>query len=253
VNVAYVLLSGGMDSVAALHWARLELRFSGPGSIEGEPAYDRIAAIGFAYGQPQRQAELTVAGALCQRLGVPYTVLEIGEAVRGLTTLHVPPPGKDASGVSRANVPLRNLVMLSVAAAEAARNYAGAETVVDLIGGWNIADCSGFPDCRPEFLIAARRVINEGLRGVVRDMIVTAPFGRWHKDDILHWASKKGVLAACSEGCTGRASICERRLPRQSAWPRASVIWPRRTSARSARVQRRARTPAGLPVISIAP
>jgi 7-cyano-7-deazaguanine synthase len=102
-----ILLSGGLDSTAALHWAREQ-----PGA--------RVSAVSFSYGQPNHDAELYAAQTVARRRSVPHTCLHLGEAVRGLSPLLPPPPGREG-GVSRANLPGRNLIFLSCAAAHAAR------------------------------------------------------------------------------------------------------------------------------------
>jgi len=51
---AIVLLSGGMDSVAALHWALA--------------TYTEVVAIGFDYGQPNRDAEIPIAWRIARDL-----------------------------------------------------------------------------------------------------------------------------------------------------------------------------------------
>ncbi len=134
---ALVLLSG-LDSAAALHWAREK--------------FQAVAAISFWYGQPHGSAEVAASQAIAARRAVPWEGLHIAEAVRGLMAIGPPIPGLEG-GISRANLPARNSILLSVAAAHAARLWPGASAA--LVIGANTDDACGFPDCRPIFLEAA--------------------------------------------------------------------------------------------------
>ena len=82
-STTVLLLSGGLDSVAALHHTRPH------------------RAVGFSYGQPHRDAELTAAGVIAARRGVPFDVILLPD-LRRLD----PTAGRDAAGVSLAFPPL---------------------------------------------------------------------------------------------------------------------------------------------------
>ena len=172
---ALVLLSGGLDSVAAMHWALA--------------TYDDVRALTFDYGQPHRNAEVPAAGTIALRRGVPWTLLHIGEAVRGTVSLRAPSPG-DVGGVSRANLAARNLILLSIASAHAAREWPGA-TGVDIVIGCNGDDARTFPDCRPTFVAHAWAAMSSALDGVARVRPV-APWGEHTKDTVLYWAAARG-------------------------------------------------------------
>jgi 7-cyano-7-deazaguanine synthase len=167
-----VLLSGGLDSVAALHWAMAR--------------HKQIDALAFDYGQANRDGELAAAGKVARRRSVPLTVCMIGHAVRGDRTLRRPLVGVDGSGVSLANLAARNAVFLSCAARHAAGRYPGAK--LKIVIGCNADDAVRFPDCRVEFIQAAASMLSAALVGVVESVDVLAPWVSTRKAGIVRWA-----------------------------------------------------------------
>ena len=166
-----VLLSGGLDSVAALHW-----------SLERYPT----EALSFHYGQPNRDAETAAAGVIAKRRGVHLETFALCDAIHGGRGLRVAEPGVDAAGVSRSNMAGRNMSFLSIAAAHGARRHPGAR--LRLVIGCNADDAERFPDCRADFLGAASAVLALALRGIVEDVSVEAPWARLRKGAIVRQA-----------------------------------------------------------------
>jgi 7-cyano-7-deazaguanine synthase len=169
---ALVLLSGGIDSVAALHWALVHR--------------SEVRAVTYDYGQPARDAERSASMAVCARRDIPWEGFVIAEAVRGLTALGRPEPGKDGQ-VSRANLPARNIVLLSCAAAHAARLWPGDH--VDLIIGCNADDGMFFPDCQGACIDAMSEALRESLLGVCY-LSVCAPWRSMTKAQVLQWCEE---------------------------------------------------------------
>jgi 7-cyano-7-deazaguanine synthase len=148
---AVVLLSGGMDSAVVLAMAR-DRGF-------------RVLALTVDYGQRPR-AELAAARRVAEALAVErHLVLEVDlEAIGGsvLTGAGEVPKGARpaaADPIPPTYVPARNTVLLSLA-------LAWAETVgaADIFIGVSSVDCSGYPDCRAEFIEAFEGVANQGTR-----------------------------------------------------------------------------------------
>lgn len=125
---AVVLLSGGMDSAIALHWALAEY------------GRQRVVALTVDYGQRHRR-ELSSARRIASRARVEHVERAImvpwGESL--LTG------GASASLI----VPGRNLILATLAAAEVVRRGGGAVVI-----GCCADDAAGFPDCRPAFIDA---------------------------------------------------------------------------------------------------
>lgn len=171
---AVVLLSGGMDSVAALHWALAR--------------YTSVRAIGFDYGQPHRDAELTIAGQVARALSVPYAVLVIADAMNLKLGLLGEVRDHDDSrigGLNPAFVPNRNAIFLNIAAPHACAWFPNGN--IDLVVACNADDAQGFADCRPAYLREQATLLR---KGCARQIDIAAP-----------WVglSKGGIIAALHE------------------------------------------------------
>jgi 7-cyano-7-deazaguanine synthase len=144
--MAVILLSGGLDSATALAWALRNLA----------PPH---TCISFDYGQ-RHDRELLASQDLCSdsNLAPPqlFYMQNVFSIIGGSSLTSGVPRCIDAFPATF--VPGRNLIMLSIAA-----GYAYTRGQRDIVGGWNVLDYSGYPDCRSQFLTAARLAINEAL------------------------------------------------------------------------------------------
>lgn len=172
VNRAVVLVSGGLDSVAALVWARAR--------------YSDLRAISFDYGQPNRSQELPIAQEAAGLLGVAWSGVHLGDAMRPAKPAGI--MGKvedhDASkfgGIDRAFVPGRNLVFLTVAVAHAATWFSTGS--FDVIIGACSEDQAGFPDCQPTTLAKLAMACNAGSGKSLR---ILSPWADKTKAQILY-------------------------------------------------------------------
>lgn len=227
---AMVLLSGGLDSVAALHWAMMRYKRE---AGAGPP----VEAVMFDYGQANRNAELAIGGMICERRGIPRTGLVLAESVRGLQALKAAEsglqktraaPGDEAAAalVSKANLPARNLILLSVAAAHAARRWPGER--IDLVIGACFDDQMGFPDCRPLFLEAVQPAIAASVHRIVEEIRVRAPWVRHPKFQILDWVKRRpealeDVLDSMSCYAGTRCARCDACQARRRAFVRVGI------------------------------
>ncbi len=154
---AVVLLSGGLDSATCLAWAR----------AEGFACH----TLAVDYGQRHR-VELDAARRVAAALGaadhreVKVDLRAIGGSA--LTAAIEVPKDRSESEIGRGipvtYVPARNTVFLALAL-----GYAETLAAADLVAGMNALDCSGYPDCRPEFVRAfeslARVATRAGVTG----------------------------------------------------------------------------------------
>ncbi len=169
---AVVLLSGGLDSVAALCWAQAR--------------YVEIQAISFDYGQPNRNQEIPAAQRSAEARGVPWRVVGLSDAMRpekpaGLMGGVVDPDKSRFGGVDKAFVPGRNLLLVTVAFAHACTWWPNGN--IDVIVGACADDQQGFPDCRPSSfaqLAAALRA------GCARSVAIKTPWAAMTKSQILY-------------------------------------------------------------------
>lgn len=202
VTTAVVLLSGGMDSVALLHWARRR--------------YDCVRAVSFFYGQPNAAEELAAAKAVCKRWAVRWLKLYMGQSIGGAAGICAPTAGVDAAGVSRANMPLRNGMMLMAAAAQAMRWWNDGRSV-DLLIGCVYEDKEAFPDCSFAFLRRAEACIGVGL-GAAAHVRVVGPWTGTPKHELFYELTdeelqdvRRSVSCYSGDQC-GRCDACKQRL-----------------------------------------
>lgn len=145
---AIVLLSGGLDSATCLAMCR-------------DQGFAPIA-LSFRYGQ-RHAVEVQAAARQTAAIGAEHVVVDLDLGSFGgsaLTDRSLAVPKHDDAGaivpadaIPITYVPARNTVFLAYALA-----LAEARGVRDVFIGVNALDYSGYPDCRPEFLEAFRRL-----------------------------------------------------------------------------------------------
>jgi 7-cyano-7-deazaguanine synthase len=161
------LLSGGFDSVAALHLAKSR--------------YAEVRAIGFQYGQPHADAELTVAGRIARERNVEFVTPALADAVpRGVGFMGGPCDHEAGPGINHAFVPGRNLIFATIAAAYACRWWTVGP--IAIVMGATKDDADGFPDCRKQVLATLGTIIKEGTE---RQIWIDAPWVDKSKAGVL--------------------------------------------------------------------
>lgn len=189
---AVVLLSGGLDSATCLAIAR----------SEGFAPY----ALSFRYGQ-RHAPELAAAGRVAAALGAErHVVASIDLGLFGGSALTADldvPKDRDgeeiARGIPITYVPARNAVFLTFALA-----WAEVLGAFDLFVGVNALDYSGYPDCRPEFVLAFEAMANlatrAGVEGAGR-FRVRAPLLSMTKSGIIRTGLALGVDYGLTLSC----------------------------------------------------
>jgi len=224
---AVVLLSGGLDSATTLALARRD----------GFASY----ALTFRYGQ-RHAGEVDAARQVAQALGaarhaiVDLDLRQFGGSALTDDAIAIPKdraPGE--GGIPVTYVPARNTIFLSLA-------LAWAEVLVasDVFIGVNALDYSGYPDCRPEYIVAFQRMADlatkAGVEGGQRLTIHTPLIGM-SKREIIEQGLALGVDYRLTTSCydpspagaaCGRCDAC--RL-RQRGFAEAGVRDPARYAA----------------------
>src|SRR5687767_13058849 len=209
---AVVLLSGGMDSATTLAVAR----------CQGFETY----ALSFQYGQ-RHAVELEAARQVAASLGaVRHVVVPIDLRVFGgsaLTGDLAVPKDRSADeighGIPVTYVPARNTIFLSFALAWA--ELLGSQ---DVFLGVNVLDYSGYPDCRPEYVEAFKRMANlattAGVEGS-RPLTIHTALIKMTKAEIVRRGRELGVDFALTRTCydpdaegraCGHCDACQLRL-----------------------------------------
>ena len=180
-NTAVALLSGGLDSATAAALA-----------VE---AGNHVIGLSFDYGQRHRQ-ELTAAAGISSRLGLAeHHCIKVNLAAWGGSALTdaaitVPKSGVQEGTIPPTYVPGRNTVFIAIGL-----SLAEARAANHLVLGVNAVDYSGYPDCRPDYLVAFQSLADlatkAGREG--HGTQLGAPRVTWSKTRIVREALRLGV------------------------------------------------------------
>jgi 7-cyano-7-deazaguanine synthase len=101
-------------------------------------------------------------------------------------------------GIPVTYVPARNTIFLSYALA-----LAEVISSADIFIGANAIDCSGYPDCRPEFIAAFETLANLGTKAGVQGahFRIHAPLIKFSKAEIIRKAIKLDVDLSLTHSC----------------------------------------------------
>lgn len=187
---AVVLLSGGLDSATALAIARA--------------AGWECFTLSVAYGQ-RHAHELECARRVSEALGArEHRVLEVdlrsfgGSSLVGEGEIPRSAAVRAPMEIPSTYVPARNTILLALALAWA--EVLEAEAIVL---GINAVDYSGYPDCRPEYLEAFRRLAalatRRGIEG--RPLELMAPLLHRSKAEIIREGVRLGVDYSLTSSC----------------------------------------------------
>ncbi|MCP5243809.1 MAG: 7-cyano-7-deazaguanine synthase QueC [Burkholderiales bacterium] len=213
---AVVLLSGGLDSATTL-------------AIAKDRQFD-CYALSIDYGQ-RHESELNAAGNVASAIGVAdHKIISVDLSAFGGSALTdssiaVPAAG-ETTGIPATYVPARNTIMLSLA-------LAWAETLncCDIFTGVNAVDYSGYPDCRPEFILAFEKMANLATKAAVEGnkLTIHAPLINLPKKDIILTGLALGVDYSLAVSCyqadeAGRAcGVCDSCRIRRDGFEAAGV------------------------------
>ena len=223
---AVVLLSGGLDSVTCLYWAKAN--------------YANVTAVSFNYGQ-RHNSELNAAKKIAATAQVNHRIIDIDLAQLGGSALTdaslVVPDAKQTDfsdnqhndGIPITYVPARNTIFLSYALALAEVTQSNA-----IVIGVNAVDYSGYPDCRPEYIEAFEKMANLATKaGVMGNHLhIATPLLHLSKAEIIKLGVLLGVDYALTVSCyradsEGRAcGHCDSCYLRQQGFLQAEIDDP---------------------------
>lgn len=215
---AVALVSGGLDSVTLAHL--LHHRGHAP-----------LHLLSIDYGQ-RHLREIGDARACAERLGARWDCVDLrslGRLLGGsaLTDAEVDvPDGHYADETMRITVvPNRNAVMLAVAHAVAV-----AEDATTVAAAFHAGDHPIYPDCRPEFVDAYRRMQTIATDGFALPDMLVAPFLHLDKAGIVRTGAELGVpferTWSCYRGGERHCGRCGTCVERREAFAIAGVPDP---------------------------
>jgi len=184
-NKAVVLLSGGMDSVTALHHAHAE--------------YHVTAALSFHYGSKHNDRELPFAARHAHALHIPHHTIPldfIGHTFKSdllRTGGEIPKGHYEEASMKATVVPFRNGIMLSIAA-----GFAESHEATGLIIAAHAGDHAIYPDCREDFMKSIADAIRLGTYAKIE---VIRPFIAMTKAQIVQRGHALGIDYASTWSC----------------------------------------------------
>lgn len=241
---AVVLLSGGLDSVTCLYWAK--------------DRYDHVTAVSFNYGQ-RHNSELVAAKNIAHQAQVSHRIIDIDIAQLGgssLTdhSLQVPKGDVDKfsttgssahdssthdnnteatnnDAIPNTYVPARNTIFLSYALAVAEVTNAS-----HIVIGVSSVDYSGYPDCRPEYIQAFETMANLATKAGVtgHKLHIQTPLQTLSKAETITLGTGLGVDYGLTISCyqadsQGRAcGECDSCQLRKQGFAQAGIPDPTR-------------------------
>ena len=180
-----VLVSGGMDSVTALHAAARE--------------HEVVTGLSFDYGSKHNHREIPFATHHCGLLGVPHetVVLDFMDRLFKSDLLRsggeVPEGHYEAENMKQTVVPFRNGILLSIAT-----GYAESVGAEGLVIAAHSGDHAIYPDCREAFMELMAAAIRAGTYAGIS---VLRPFIHERKEGIAAIGAQLGLDFAMTWSC----------------------------------------------------
>ena len=209
---AIILLSGGLDSTTCA-------------AIAKEDGYD-LHGLTINYGQ-KHNYELKAAKLVAQNFKFnSHAVIDIDLASFGGSSLVSKkieiPKNRNLEikdDIPSTYVPARNTVFLSIALAK-------AETInaFDIFIGVNAIDYSGYPDCRPEFILQFEKMMNVATKDAVQNIgkyKIHTPLIKLTKAEIIKKGQQLGIDYQITSSCyspnkygkpCGQCDACKLRI-----------------------------------------
>jgi len=211
---AVVLLSGGMDSAAALYEARA--------------AHEVVGAVSFDYGSKHNHQEIPCAAWHCRKLNIPHQVIALDFVPELFQSALLKSGGKIPDGhyeeetMKQTVVPFRNGIMLAIAT-----GYAESIGAQGLVIAAHAGDHAIYPDCRENFMQA----MAEAMRlGTYAGIALLRPFINFTKAQIAARGHELGVDFAqtwsCYKGGEIHCGTCGTCVERREAFINAKIFDP---------------------------
>ena len=209
-----VLLSGGMDSVTALHHTAQE--------------HDVVSALSFDYGSKHNASEIPCASWHAAQLAVPHTTIALPFINEHFSSDLLQSGGGIPDGhyaeenMKRTVVPFRNGILLAIAA-----GFAESRGAEGLVIAAHSGDHAIYPDCRESFMMALAEAIRSGTYAGIQ---VLRPFIHTDKSGIARRGAELGVdfgrTWSCYKGGAIHCGTCGTCVERREAFLLSGVIDP---------------------------
>jgi 7-cyano-7-deazaguanine synthase len=211
-----VLLSGGMDSVAAFY--------------DVLATQEVAACLSFDYGAKHNAREIPFAKLHADRNGVPHQIIPLDFMNRLFKSDLLQSGGDIPEGhyaeesMKQTVVPFRNGIMLAIAT-----GYAESIGVEGLVIAAHSGDHAIYPDCREPFMQAMATAMGEGTYAKIQ---LLRPFIAMDKAAIARRGEKLGIdfseTWSCYKGGEIHCGVCGTCVERREAFILASLPDPTR-------------------------
>lgn len=209
-----VLVSGGMDSVTALHAAARE--------------HEVVAGLSFDYGSKHNHRELPFAAWHCDQLGAKHEIVRLDFIDRLFQSDllksggEIPEGHYEAENMKQTVVPFRNGILLAIGA-----GYAESVGAAGLVIAAHSGDHAIYPDCRESFMEPMARAVREGTYAGIE---ILRPFIDLRKEGIAAVGAGLGVDFArtwsCYKGGDRHCGKCGTCVERREAFALAGLEDP---------------------------
>ncbi len=209
-----VLLSGGMDSAAALYEARA--------------THEVVGGLSFDYGSKHNHQEIPCAAWHCQKLKIPHQIIALDFVPALFQSALLKSGGQIPDGhyeedtMKQTVVPFRNGIMLSIAT-----GYAESIGAEGLVIAAHAGDHAIYPDCREGFMQA----MEDAMRlGTYAGIALLRPFINFTKAQIAARGNALGVdfsqTWSCYKGGEIHCGTCGTCVERREAFFNAGLPDP---------------------------
>jgi 7-cyano-7-deazaguanine synthase len=209
-----VLVSGGMDSVAALY--------------DALASHEVVGALSFNYGSKHNLREIPFATRHCEKRGVVQRIIPLS-FINELFTSHllasggeIPDGHYEEEMMKQTVVPFRNGIMLAVAG-----GYAESIGADGLVIAAHAGDHAIYPDCRETFMQAMGAALRSGTYAGIE---LLRPFIALSKAQIARHGHELGVDFAqtwsCYKGRDIHCGTCGTCVERREAFQLAGLADP---------------------------
>ncbi len=209
------LVSGGMDSVVALHDAVAA-------------GHEVVAAVSFDYGAKHNHREIPFAKLHAQLLGASHQVIDLNfmndlfKSDLLKSGGDIPEGHYEQENMKQTVVPFRNGIMLSIAA-----GFAESVGAAGLVIAAHSGDHAIYPDCREDFMKPMGEAIQAGTYAEIE---VLRPFIAMRKEDIATRGADLGVdftkTWSCYKGGDIHCGKCGTCVERKEAFEISGVVDP---------------------------
>ena len=210
------LVSGGMDSVAALYHAN--------------NAHQVVHGLSFQYGSKHNSKEIPFAKKHCEKLKIPHTTVDLDFVAKTFKSDLLSSGGAIPDGhyeeltMKQTVVPLRNGIMLTIAA-----GFAESQDAKGLVIAAHSGDHAIYPDCRDAFMKDMASAIQKGTYAGIQ---LLRPFIAKTKAEIAKAGHDLGVdfslTWSCYKGRDLHCGLCGTCVERREAFQVAKIADPTR-------------------------